>query len=145
MRSDYLARTFLAAGRTFGERLDQVLADAQQRLGASLLSPVIYTHCPLQPAGGPAGLQALPADIPALRSELPRFGSIVVVAVAAGARVAVYWDWRYAYTYSDVSIGSPQAAYPFSLGEELALHSLPSAATVMDDFADQVIDVAAPA
>ena len=153
MSSDHPSTTFLASGRTFGQRLDQVLQDAQERLGASIVQPVVYTQCPARPGcagppelgGDPAGLCGMPADIPALRPLSPEAGAVVVVAVSAAARVAVYWDWRYAYTYSDVSISSPEAAYPLSLGEELALHSLPSAATVMDDFADQVIDLAPPA
>ena len=56
------------------------------------------------------------------------------------SRVAVYWDWRYAYTYA----GPAGFDFPTSLDEELFLHALPPAATVMDQFADQVVDLAPP-
>ena len=35
---------FLASAPTFGQRLDQVLADARERLGSRLVDPVVYTQ-----------------------------------------------------------------------------------------------------
>ena len=93
------------------------------------------------PAGGtPAALARAVPGLPVLGS----LAGVVVVAVRAVSRVAVYWDWRYAYTYAP-PVDPDRGGSPFSLDEELLLHALPPAATVMHRFADQVVDLAAPA
>ena len=129
---------FLACAPTFGQRLDQVLADACDRLGSRLVAPVVYT----QAASGAARSFRLAGGGPVLRPFLDA-ADVVIVAVRAVSRVAVYWDWRYAYTYAGpAGFGPPDC--PTSLDEELFLHALPPAATVMDQFADQVVDLAPP-
>ena len=130
---------FLASAPTFGQRLDQVLADARHRLGSCLLEPVVYT----QPdPGAGRSLRLARVGVPLLTPLLDA-ADVVVVAVRAVSRVAVYWDWRYAYTYAG-PLDFEAPASPISLDEELFLHALPPAATVMDHFADQVVDLAPP-